>query len=112
MEIRDYDVCCQGEEPLKSGHISVHKVVMYARAHHKTAHQSSGGMMDRGRKTEGGASSEPAFNVSQVCLRVRGLFGLTGEFVAAVQIERGQGGARLEHNDVTCGAMTAVGVVL
>ena len=29
--------------------------------------------MDRDRKTEGGASSESAFNVSQVCLRVRGL---------------------------------------
>ena len=58
----------------------------------------------------------PAFDVSQVCLRVRGLFGLTGEveavFVAVVQIQRGQGGARLEHNDVTCGAMTAVGVFL
>ena len=47
--------------------------------------------------------------MSQVCLRVRGLFGLTGEIVAAFQIELGQGGARLEHNDVTCGAMTAVG---
>ena len=69
-----------------------------------------GGMMDRDRKTEGGASSEPAFDVSQVCLRVRGLFGLTGEFFAAAQFERGQGCARLEHNDVTCGAMTAVGV--
>ena len=66
--------------------------------------------MDRDRKTEDGASSEPAFNVSQVRLRVRGLFGLTGEVVAFVQIERGQGGARLEHNDVTCGAMTAMGV--
>ena len=55
--------------------------------HHKTAQQSRGGMMDRDRKTEGGASSEPAFDVSQVCLRVRGLFGLTGEFLAAVQIE-------------------------
>ena len=71
-----------------------------------------GGMMDRNTKTEGGASSEPAFDVSQVCLRVRGLFGLTAEFVAAVDIERGQGGARLEHNDVTCGAMTIVGVLL
>ena len=81
-------------------------------AHHKTAQQSRGGMMDRDRKTEGGASSEPAFNVSQVCLRVRGLFGLTGELSAVEQIERGQGGARLEHNDVTCGAMTAVGVFL
>ena len=48
-------------------------------------------MMDRDRKTEGGASSEPAFDVSQVCLRVRGLFGLTGEFAAEGQIERGQG---------------------
>ena len=72
--------------------------------------------MDRDRKTEGGASSEHAFDVSQVCLRARGLFGLTGESgaaicsAAALQIERGQGGARLEHNDVTCGAMTAVGV--
>ena len=43
--------------------------------------------MDRNRKTEGGASSEPAFDVSQVCLRVRGLFGLTGEFLAIVQIK-------------------------
>ena len=68
-------------------------------------------MMDRDRKTEGGASSEPAFGVSRACLRVTGLFGVTGEFVAAFQIERGQGGARLEHNDVTCGAMTAVGSV-
>ena len=67
--------------------------------------------MDHDRKTEGGASSEPAFDVSQVRLRVRGLFGLTGEFGES-QIERGQGGARLEHNDVTCGAMTAVGVFL
>ena len=56
--------------------------------------------------------SEPAFDVSQVCLRVRGLFGLTGEFFAAVQIDLGQRSARLEHNDVTCGAMTAVGVFL
>ena len=62
------------------------------------------------RKTEGGASSEPAFDVSQVCLRVRGLFGLTGELSAAAQSKLSQGGARLEHNDVTCGAMTAVGV--
>ena len=65
--------------------------------------------MDRDRKTEGGASSEPAFDVSQVCLRVRGLFCLTGELLADDQIELGQGNARLEHNDVTCGAMTAVG---
>ena len=35
---------------------------------------------------------------------------LTDEVVAAGQIEVGQAGARLEHNDVTCGAMTAVGV--
>ena len=73
-------------------------------------------MIDCDSKTEGCASSEPAFDVSQVCLRVRGLFGLTGEFGAvvgiSVQIELGQGGARLEHNDVTCGAMTAVGVFL
>ena len=69
-------------------------------------------MMDCDKKTQGGASSEPAFDVSQVCLRVRGLFGLTSEFVAVVQIKQGQCGARLEHNDVTCGAMTAVGVCL
>ena len=68
-------------------------------------------MMDHDSKTEDGASSEPAFDVSQVCLRVRGLFGRTGEFFAAEQIEIGQGGARLEHNDVTCGAMTAVASV-
>ena len=68
--------------------------------------------MVRNRKSEGGASSEPAFNASQVCRRVRSLFGLTDEFAAAGQIERGQGVARLEHNDVTCGAMTAVGVFL
>ena len=69
-------------------------------------------MMDHDRKAEGGASSEPAFDVSQVCLRVTGNFGLTGELIALNQIERGQGGARLEHNDVTCGAMTAVGGLL
>ena len=85
-------------------------MVMHAHAHHKTAQQSRGGIIDHDRKTEGGASSEPAFDVSQVCLRVRGLFGLTGEKVAVFQIELGQGSARLEHNDVTCGAMTAVGV--
>ena len=68
--------------------------------------------MDGDRKTEGGASSEPAFDVSQVCLRGGGLFGLTGEIVAGAQIELGQGGACLEHNDVTCGAMTAVGMFL
>ena len=69
-------------------------------------------MMDRDRKTEGGASAEPAFDVSQVCLRVRGLFGLTGEIEAVFKTELGQGGARLEHNDVTCGAMTDMGVFL
>ena len=72
--------------------------------------------MDCDGKAEGGASSELAFDVSQVCTRVSGLFGLTGEFdavkIVSAQIERGQGGARLEHNDVTCGAMTAVGVLL
>ena len=68
--------------------------------------------MDHDRKTEGGASSEPAFDASQVCLRVRGLFGHTGELFAVVQNQLGQGGAGLEHNDVTCGAMTAVGVFM
>ena len=68
--------------------------------------------MDCDRKTEGGAGSEPVFDVTQVCLRVRGLFGLTGEISAVRQIELGQADARLEHNDVTCGAMTAVGVFL
>ena len=58
-------------------------------------------MMDRDRKTEGGASSEPAFNVSQVCLWVRGLFGLTGEFDAVGQIELGQSGAPLQNHNVT-----------
>ena len=85
-------------------------MVMHAHTHHKTAQQSRGGVMDRDSKTEGGASSKPAFDASHVFPRVRGLFGLTGEFFAAPQIEPGQGGARLEHNDVTCGAMTAVGV--
>ena len=88
----------------QDGHANTH-------ARHKTAQQSSG-MMDHDRKTEGGASLEPAFNVSKVCLRVRRLFGLTGEFAAVVQFELGQGGARLEHNDVTCGAVTAVRVLL
>ena len=110
MEIRDCDARCQGEEPPKSGHISAHKMVMHAYEHYMTAQRRRGGMMDHDRNTEGGASSEPAFDVSQVCLRVRGLFGLTGEFFAADQMERGQGGARLEHNNATCGAMTAVGV--
>ena len=114
MEVRDCDVRCQGEEPPESGHISAHKMVMHAHTHHKTAQQSRGGMMDCDRKTEGGASSEPAFDVSQVCLMVRGLIGFTGQVivVSQIQIEVGQGGARLEHNDVTCGAMTAVGVFL
>ena len=112
MKIRDCDPRCQGAEHPKSRRISAHKLVMHAHTHHKTAQQSRGGMMDRDRKTEGVASSEPACDVSQVCLRVRGLFGLTGEFLAVAQIEQGQGGARLEHNHVTCGAMTAVGVFL
>ena len=76
-------------------------MVMHAHTHHKTAQQTRGGMMDFDSKTEGGASSEPAFNVSQVCLRVRGLFGVTGELFAAVQIELGQGGAPLQNNNVT-----------
>ena len=69
-------------------------------------------MIDHDRKTEADVSSEPTFDVSHVCPRVRGIFGLTGESAAVVQVEVGQGGARLEHNDVTCGAMTAVGVFL
>ena len=69
-------------------------------------------MMDHDRKAEGGAISQPAFDVSQVCLRMRGRFSLTGELFAALQIERRQGGARLKRNDVTCGTMTAVGVFL
>ena len=69
-------------------------------------------MMDHDSKAGGVASSEPAFDVSQVCLRVSALFGLTGELAAFLQIDRGQGGARLEHNDVTCGAVTAVGAFL
>ena len=100
VEIRDCDAHCQGEEAPKSGHISAHKMVMHT---HTPQDRTSkrGGMMDRDRKTEGGAGSAPAFDVSQVCLRARGLFGLTGEFFAAVQMERGQGGARLQHNNVT-----------
>ena len=112
MSTRDCDARCQSEDAPKSGHISAHKMVMHAQTHHKTAQQSKGGVMDCDRKTEGGVSSEPAFDVSQVGLRVRGLVGLTGESPALVQIELGQGCARLEHNDVTCGAMTAVGVFL
>ena len=68
--------------------------------------------MDCDRKNEGGASSEPAFDVRRVCLRVRGLFGVTGEFFAEIQFELGQGGARLEHNDVTWSAMTTAGAFL
>ena len=111
MEIRDCDASCQGEERSQiRAHLSTQEMLMHALTHHKTAQQSRDGMMDRDRKTEGDASSEPAFDVSQVCLRVRGLFGLTGEFLAVPQIELGQGGARLEHRNVTCGAITAVGV--
>ena len=58
-------------------------------------------MMDRDSKTEGGVSSEPPFDVSRVCLRVRGLFGLTGEFAARLQIDRGQSGEPLQNNNVT-----------
>ena len=57
--------------------------------------------MHHDRKTEGGASSEHAFNVCQVCLRVRGLFGLTGELFAPLQIDQGQGGPPLQNNNVT-----------
>ena len=76
-------------------------MVMHAHTYHTTAQQSRGGMMDRDRKTEGGGNSEPAFDVSQVCLRVRGLFGLTREFGAVFQFERGQGGAPLQNDNVT-----------
>ena len=79
MEIRDCDACCQGEQLPNQG-ASQHTRWSYTHTHYKTAQQSRGGMMDRDRKAEGGASSEPGFDVSQVCLRVRGLFGLTGEF--------------------------------
>ena len=57
------------KSPPKSGHISAHKMVMHPHTHHKTAQQSRGGMMDHDRKTEDGASSEPAFDESEVCLR-------------------------------------------
>ena len=77
-------------------------MVMHAHIPTTRPHNKAGdGVMDHDRKTEGGASSEPAFDVRQVCLRVRGLFGLTGEFLAVLQIELGQGSARLEYNDVT-----------
>ena len=52
---------------------SQHTRWSHTHTHHKTAQQSSGGLMDRYRKTEGSASSEPAFNVSQVFLRVTGV---------------------------------------
>ena len=89
------------KSPQIRAHLSTQDGHALTHTHHKTAQQSRGGMMDRDRKTEGGASSEPAFDVSQVCLRVRGLFGLTSEFVAAGQIEQGQGGAPLQNNNVT-----------
>ena len=89
------------KSPQIRAHLSTQDGHARTHTHHKTAQQSRGGMMDRDRKTEGGASSEPAFDVSQVCLRVRGLFGLTGEFSAVVQIDRGQGGAPLQNNNVT-----------
>ena len=89
MKIRDCNARCQGEEPPKSGHISAHKMVRHAHTQLTPQDHSRGGMMNRYRKTEGGASSEPAFDVSQVCLRVRGLFGLTGELSALAQLELG-----------------------
>ena len=60
MEIRDCNARRQSEESPKSGHISAHKMVMHGHTHHMTAQQSRGGMMDCDRKTEGGASSDPA----------------------------------------------------
>ena len=82
MEIRDCNARCQGEEPSKSGHIPAHKMNMHAHTHTTRPHNKAGDvMMDRDRKTEGGASSEPAFDVSQVRLRVTGLFDLTGELL-------------------------------
>ena len=100
------------KSPQIRAHLSTQDGHARTHIHYKIAQQSRGGVMDRDRKTEGGASSEPAFDVSQVCLRVRNLFDHTSEFAAVGQIERGQGGARLEHPDVTCGTMTAVGVFL
>ena len=44
--------------------------------HQKTTQQSRGGMVDHDRKAESGAHSELAFEVSQVCLRVRSLLTL------------------------------------
>ena len=59
----------------------------------------------------GGASSEPAFHVGQVCLRVRKFFGLTSELSAAGQIYHGQRSALAEyHYNVTCSKTRAVGV--
>ena len=58
-------------------------------------------MIDYDRKTKGGASSEPAFRCESGVPEVRGQFGLTGEFQAVVQIDRGQGGAPLQNNNVT-----------
>ena len=46
-------------------------------------------MMDCDRKIEDGVSSEPAFDVSQVCMRVSGCFNPTDEFFAVFQIDRG-----------------------
>ena len=90
----------------------------HARAHVPQDRTTKQGwyVMDCDRKAEGGASSKPAFNVSQVCLKVSSLFGLTIEIAAilvriittAAQIERGQGGARLETLNVTCDEMADV----
>ena len=76
VEIRDCDAHCQGESPQIRAHLSTQDG--QARTHHKTAQQSRDGMMDHDRKTEGGESSQPALDVSRVCLRARSLFGLTG----------------------------------
>ena len=91
VEIRGCDARCQGEEPPKSGHISALKMVMHA---HTPPPYHKAGRVDGDRKT------------------VRGLLGLTSESFTVDQIERNQGGARLEKNDVTCGAVTAVVVFL
>ena len=81
MEIRDCDVRCQGEEPPNQG-ISQHARWSCMHTHHKATQPSKVGVMDVNKKIEGGASSQPAFDVSQVCVRVRSHFGLTGEFFA------------------------------
>ena len=91
----------RAESPRIRAHLSTQDGHARTHTHHETAQQSMGCIMDHDRKTEGGASSEPALDVSQVCLRVRGLFGLTGEFFAVGQIDRGQGGAPLQNNNVT-----------